>query len=844
MTRRLPAFLLAFVFVSFAQNRAPQAIPPLSGVPIPPPSDLASYVRDVPALLVLGKALFWDLQVGSDGKVACASCHFHAGADHRIHNTLSNALAPVQPNATLAEADFPFHQLLNAANAGSMVLRDSSQVTGSAGMYDRSFGGILPGLPVDSGMDLADPAFQVNGLNLRQVGGRNAPSVINAVLNFRNFWDGRARNAFTGPTPFGESDTRANVLSSAGGVLGKEALHITNSSLASQAVGPVLSTAEMSYNARNWPLVGKKLLPLHPLAYQKIAPDDSVLGPYASQTAHGFSTGTTYLDLVQVAFQPRYWNAAQEVDAAGNLLPADSTLSAPERFTQAEFNFFLFFGLSVQAYESTLVSDDTPVDRFASGDANALSAAELRGLLLFTGATGCSSCHKGAELTLASVGGVNSNDPLKAGADTGFFHIGVRTMDDDLGLGGSDDFGNPLAATFPVDDSPATAKGRFKTPGLRNVELTGPYFHNGGQATLEQVIQFYNRGGDFPPDPASGPDVRPLSLTPTQQADLVAFLKALSDDRVRYERAPFDHPELCVADGSSGEAGGNPGFPLTAADHWAGLPAVGRNGSSVPLQTFPELLAGIGADGSRAHSMTDPCEIAALTATGFVNSSAAAYVPSIVAQDSIASAYGTGFTGVTAGTDGPPPTTLGGLTVNITDAAGVSRSAPLFYVSPAQINYVVPAGTAVGGATVSVSGGADAFQVPVKIAAVSPGLFGVNGMAAANVASYLDGVQTNGNVIGADANGGLKLNPIDLGPEDQQTFLILYGTGIRNHTGEVTATIGDQTVTAAYAGPQGTYPGEDQINVPLPRGLAGAGVVNVTLRVDGQSTNAVQIEIQ
>ncbi len=840
---RLLAILLATALLSFSQNRVPQAIPPLSSVPVPVPAGLANYVQDNAALLLLGKALFWDMQVGSDGKVACASCHFHAGADHRIHNTLSNAVGSVQPNKTLAAADFPFHQLANPTNAGSMVLRDSSQVAGSIGMYNRSFTGIIPGLPVDSGMDAADPTFQVNGLNLRQVGARNAPSVINAVLNFRNFWDGRARNAFTGPTPFGDSDTRANVLSSAGGSLQKETLRLTNSSLASQAVGPVLSTPEMSYNIRNWALVGKKLLTLHPLAYQKIALDDSVLGNYASPTARGFQSATTYVDLVKAAFQQKYWDSTQEVDGTGAVLAADSTAS--ERFSQAEFNFFLFFGLSVQAYESTLVSGDTPVDRSAAGDANALSASALRGLLLFTGSTGCNACHKGAETTLASIGGATSNDPLATGADTGFFRIGVRPIDEDLGLGGNDDFGKPLAEVLPVDDSPGSAKGRFKTPGLRNVEFTGPYFHNGGQETLEQVIQFYDRGGDFPPGPEAGPNVRVLNLTDTQQADLVAFLKALSDDRVRYERAPFDHPELCVADGSTAAQNGNPAFPMTAGDHWAGLPAVGKNGNTVPLQTFPELLAGTGADGSRAHNMADPCEIAAVTATGFVNSSAATYLPSIVAQDSIATAYGTAFTTTIMAADGPAPTTLGGLSVNITDAAGATHAAPLFYVSPTQINYVVPADTAAGGATVSVSGGTGAFQTPLEIAAVSPGLFGTDThLAAANVVSYLDGVQTNGLTVGVDASGGLILNPIDLGPDGQQTYLILYGTGIRNHTTDVTATIGSQTVAAAYAGPQGTYPGEDQINVLLPRSLKGAGVVEVTLTVDGQTTNAVKVQIQ
>ncbi len=75
-------------------------------------------------------------------------------------------------------------------------------------------------------------------------------------------------------------------------------------------------------------------------------------------------------------------------------------------------------------------------------------------------------------------------------------------------------------------------------------------------------------------------------------------------------------------------------------------------------------------------------------------------------------------------------------------------------------------------------------------------------------------------------------------------FLILYGTGIRHHAGAVTAKIGSMTVEAAFAGPQGTFAGQDQINIELPRTLRGVGAVDVALSVDGQTTNTVRIHIQ
>jgi len=183
---------------------------------------------------------------------------------------------------------------------------------------------------------------------------------------------------------------------------------------------------------------------------------------------------------------------------------------------------------------------------------------------------------------------------------------------DDVGLGALDAFGIPLSRVA----AGTGVQGLFKTPGLRNVEFTGPYLHNGGQATLEQVVDFYSRGGDFPGDGNLGPGIGNKNLSTTDRTALVAFLKALSDDRVRYERAPFDHPELCVPVGQQQADSttlvldlSDPQFRLSAADKWAGLPPVGKGGSSVPLQSFEELLQGVGSDGSRAHSLQDGCSI-------------------------------------------------------------------------------------------------------------------------------------------------------------------------------------------------------------------------------------------
>jgi cytochrome c peroxidase len=288
--------------------------------------------------------------------------------------------------------------------------------------------------------------------------------------------------------------------------------------------------------------------------------------------------------------------------------PAPSSAPAPE-YTQAEFNFSTFFGLAVQAYESTLISDDSPYDRFLDGDRGALTPAAQAGLQMFR-VRNCTQCHPGPELTLATHTAVRGDARYPGlGPDGGFFHTGVEPIAHDPGLGGRDGFGKLLSITGR--NNPRLARwtaGLFKTPGLRNVELTGPYFHTGSKATLEQIVEFYTFAGDYP-----APSLVPWGPDPNERITILAFLEALTDDRVRFERAPFDHPELCVAivegrDRTRAVASGG-AAAAGAVERWASIPAVGAKGNRVPLQTFEELLLGIGTDGSRAHHLAAPCPV-------------------------------------------------------------------------------------------------------------------------------------------------------------------------------------------------------------------------------------------
>ncbi|HKC72677.1 MAG TPA: cytochrome c peroxidase, partial [Chloroflexota bacterium] len=597
---------------------------PLSLVWVPQPGNLADFVQDKSAAIQLGKALFWDTQVGSDGIQSCATCHFSAGADTRAKGQVGPGVLAGDttfqvgggPNYTLQPSDFPFHKLADPDNADAAVLHDANDVASSQGVIRRDFLDAPSATQqdaVDRCTHVADPqGFAINGVNTRRVEPRNAPTVINAVYNYRNFWDGRANNIFNGVNPFGPRDPNAFVYKVVNGQLVTVTVSIPNASLASQAVGPPVSPFEMSCAGRPFAQIGHKLFSpgVVPLSTQDVAPDDSVLGPLAkSRTSPGAKgLNTSYAELIKQAFRPEY--------------TSDTLRVGDGQFTEMEANFSLFFGLAIQLYEATLVSDQTPFDRYALGDTTALSAQQVEGLQVFNIQGRCASCHSGPEFTGATVEKVaderlermRMGDGALAVYDNGFYNTGVRPITEDPGNGGVDPFGNPLSdaryfqqlnAPYPINSSIVTTvpgplqagertavDGAFKTPGLRNVELTGPYMHNGGMATLRQVVDFYNRGGDFAHQNMASLDLRiePLGLSDDQKSALVAFLLGLTDPRVKWEKAPFDHPALCVPNGAEGDqtnvVESKPGSGEAKDAAPLCLPAVGAGGASAPLQPF------------------------------------------------------------------------------------------------------------------------------------------------------------------------------------------------------------------------------------------------------------------
>jgi cytochrome c peroxidase len=618
----------------------------LKEIPVPEPTNLGSYVRRRDVAIALGKAFFWDMQVGSDGVQACASCHFRGGADPRSVNQLNpggqdNPDPTIDlggPNYQLKRSDFPLHLLADPTDRTSVVRRSLDDVVSSQGVHLRQFVRAERGAIRDETLVMPDPVFNLRGVNTRRAEPRNTPTVINAALTLQNFWDRRAENTFNGVSVHGAGDSAARVLRADGaGRITPVVVRIDNASLASQAVGPPLSDREMGSVGRTFKDIGKRLASARPLRQQRVAVDDSVLAPYVDHRKHRRGLDRTYRQLIERAFDPAWWKSSSivRVESNGSLafVPRPNRPLLDGEYTMLEHNFALFFGLSVQLYEMTLISDDAPIDRFFEGQENALTAKERRGLDIFNSEsadTACFACHSGAELTDNSrriLDGAVVDDVKQPaewsermfnGAcevvayDQGMYNIGVAPTEEDLGGGSNDPFGNPLSfiklltlpasaipsgelLTYPIPNiaNPPFAigertvtDGTFKVPSLRNLQLTAPYFHNGGQRTIRQVVEFYNRGGDFREHNVQNIDfeIGKLNLTPQQIDELVAFLgRPLTDLRVVKQSAPFDHPQLFVPNGHVAD-GDVPraNEEGVARDVLLEIPEVGRHGGRLP----------------------------------------------------------------------------------------------------------------------------------------------------------------------------------------------------------------------------------------------------------------------
>lgn len=283
---------------------------------------------------------------------------------------------------------------------------------------------------------------------------------------------------------------------------------------------------------------------------------------------------------------------------------------------------------------------------------------------------------------------------------------------------------------------------------------------------------------------------------------------------------------------------GSEAVAFTFSDELAARAAVGVSAGELPQQTLTS---------SNSTSMVTGAAPAFLSAASFTGGAT-------LASNSVSAAFGTNLTTMNAtATSLPLPTTLGGTTVTITDRTNTQHTAPLFFVSPSQINFLLPASVAEGAAfvTIRTSTGTMASGI-IRINAVAPGVFAAaangRGLAAAQFLRVRsDGTQRYEPVARFDPmTRQFVAVPFEFAPAGEEVFLVLYGTGLRGRSllTNVSATLGGIPAEVLYVGNQGGLAGLDQVNLRLPHTLAGRGEVEIVLTVDGRVANSVRVNFK
>ncbi|MBK9313378.1 MAG: hypothetical protein IPM55_03885 [Acidobacteria bacterium] len=332
--------------------------------------------------------------------------------------------------------------------------------------------------------------------------------------------------------------------------------------------------------------------------------------------------------------------------------------------------------------------------------------------------------------------------------------------------------------------------------------------------------------------------------------------------------APNPIPTLSSMNPTAASVGG-PAFTLTVTgSNFVGSSKLQWNGSDRPTTfisstqlTASIAAADIASTGTVQVTVFTPAPgggvTAALTFTisPLVTVSAASFLTTGIAAEAIVAGFGVNMTnGTEVATTIPLPTTLLGTTVKVKDSLNVERDAPLFFVAPGQINYQVPPGTATGTANVTViTNGITTAVGTMTVNPVGPGLISANSNGVGVAAAVVLRVTTNGaqiyEPIATFDQGLSSFVPIeiDMGPDGEQIYLIMYGSGFRGNTGlnNVTVTIGGTAVPVLYASGAPGFIGLDQANLgPLPRTLIGRKVVDIVMTVDGVAANPVQMSIK
>jgi|GEM_PF-2268051 len=418
----------------------------------------------------------------------------------------------------------------------------------------------------------------------------------------------------------------------------------------------------------------------------------------------------------------------------------------------------------------------------------------------------------------------------------------VRLLDTRPGFSACDSPGALLAAAATRTEAarvnceglaiPAAAQAVVGNATVVNLDSSGRSISGGGYLTLY-------------PSGAAMPTVSNLNYGASQVVANAFTVGLGADGAFNIFASGGTHVIIDVTGYYAAAGAGSLGVPAADSDSTASK-AVGN------LPAGNDTLPARATDTSSPTPTSSPVSVALSHLVTSV--SAANYSASALATESIVAAFGLDLAATTeAATAIPLPTTLAGTTVSVKDAAGTERLAPLFFVSPAQVNYQIPLGTLTGPATITVTReGTRAAVGTVEVTATGPGLFAVDGSGTGVAAAVVQRVKADGTLsfepVGRfeATENRFVATPIDLGSATDQVFLVLYGTGIRHRSSlaAVSSRIGEEEAEVLYAGEQGGLVGLDQVNLRLPRSLAGRGVVEVVLKVDGQPANSVRVKIK
>lgn len=224
------------------------------------------------------------------------------------------------------------------------------------------------------------------------------------------------------------------------------------------------------------------------------------------------------------------------------------------------------------------------------------------------------------------------------------------------------------------------------------------------------------------------------------------------------------------------------------------------------------------------------------------------------APDSWVVLKGTRLAATTQVAEPPYPETLAGTSVTLRDSRGTAFRAPLYFVSPGQLNFLIPSSAAAGTAQLSITTpeGTSATTQRIEIRAVAPGLFTANATGSGVAAGFANRLLSSGDIASIplfaydEAARTFRNLPLDLGSPSEPLYLVLYGTGFRNRSSldRVRVSLRGLDIPVLYAGPQGQFPGLDQINIgPLPPELRNAGQLAFQVEVEGELSNRVTIDV-